>query len=650
MADKPVRVYRALFPFGGLGAGALGFCRARIDLLGTEHRFECIGGIDCDQLACQDFEYLTGAPSLHAHIGPPPCDKHGCPCGGKARMLTPALLRAFAGEEAPDIIFMSPPCKGASALLSNRRSRSERYDRMNRLALGWLEIMLTTWAKPPRLILLENVPRLPSRAPAMLADCKRLLTQAGYRIDDAHHECGELGGLAQIRRRYLLVARHEKRVPALLYQPPKRRVRGCGEVLAELPMPNDEAAGGRLHRMPRMTWRNWIRLAIIPAGGDYRDIPGVLGLEQPRREKFRRYRIERWTEPSCTVAASHGPNGAYGVGDVRVETAYDHGYRVLVWDEPSFTVHGKQHPGTGAYSVADPRIARGIALPESENRHWNKYRVTPWASPAGTVTGTDGRVGSGAPCVSDPRIADGIVCNRAPFKGAYGVLDWGGTSGAVTAESTAPNGRFSVADPRIAEGIAFDKTLFPASAYGVLDWGEPCRTVTGEARPSAGRFSAADVRVNCAPRAGTYGVLRWRAPSKTVTAAANVDNGTWAVADPRLPDAPPVPIGDLNEKPFPPPVIVSADGTWHRPFTTLECAVLQSLPWIVRGEPLKLAGSVTSARGRIGNAVPPLAAEAIAGQVLCTFAYADAGKFALGSTPVWVEPDSDWARWDGGHA
>jgi hypothetical protein len=77
-----------------------------------------------------------------------------------------------------------------------------------------------------------------------------------------------LAGLAQHRRRFLLVARLKKSVPCFIYQPPKKRVRGCGEVLGALPLPEDESAG-ELHKLPKLSWLNWVRLALIPAGGDW---------------------------------------------------------------------------------------------------------------------------------------------------------------------------------------------------------------------------------------------------------------------------------------------------------------------------------------------------------------------------------------------
>jgi hypothetical protein len=84
--------------------------------------------------------------------------------------------------------------------------------------------------------------------------------------------------------------------------------------------------------------------------------------------------------------------------------------------------------------------------------------------------------------------------------------------------------------------------------------------------------------------------------------------------------------------------IVSEDGTWHRPFTTLELAALQSL--VDPEEQLELDGLSDSAwRERIGNAVPPDAAMAIAGVMGTTLLLAWSGEtFILSSTPIWVQP------------
>ncbi len=569
-----MREYTAFFPFGGLGGGALGFALAETHLLGERARFRIVGGLDINAEACADFETLTGVPETCADVS----------------KMTPAELRRIAGATAPDVVFLSAPCKGSSKLISEEKASDPRYQAMNRLALDWIELMLATWIEPPRLVLFENVPNITTRARPMLGAVERLLRRSGYLQHDGYHECGELGGLAQRRKRWLKVARHGRRVPPLLYTPPKRRVRGCGEVLGPLPMPGDPAAGP-MHALPAISWLNWVRLALIPAGGDWRDLAGVLEDGQPRREVFRRQHVTEWTEPAVTIAGGGGPNG------------------------------------NGPCAVADPRLIPQAGNP---NMHFGKYAVRGWESPTGPVIGAT-RVGYRLRTRADPR-------GPAWFKTVLGVVPWTSPAATVTGNSRPQTGAHSVADPRVKVG--FDH------AYAVLRWNEPSATVAGKSFVGCGAYSVADPRLDealplgCKPHAGAYGVIPWHEAAKTITGSANIDNGAFAVADPRLPDAPPLMvIRDIRKPPPAVPIIIAADGTWHRPLTTLELAVLQGLPATVRGAPLKLAGSSVSRwRERIGNAVPAPAAQAIAEQMLITLLSADVGAFSLSSAGgVWVQ-------------
>ena len=128
---------------------------------------------------------------------------------------------------------------------------------------------------------------------------------------------------------------------------------------------------------------------------------------------------------------------------------------------------------------------------------------------------------------------------------------------------------------------------------------------------------------------GHYGVVPWDSHSGAVSAAARQGNGRWSVADPRI-DALPAP----DQKTV--AIIRALDGTWHRPFTTLELAALQSL--IEPEEYLLLDGMSDSVwREHIGNLVPPDAACAIAEVMGTTLLLASAGEtFVLSSTPIWV--------------
>lgn len=86
--------------------------------------------------------------------------------------------------------------------------------------------------------------------------------------------------------------------------------------------------------------------------------------------------------------------------------------------------------------------------------------------------------------------------------------------------------------------------------------------------------------------------------------------------------------------------IIALDGTWHRPFTTLELAALQSLFAPEDWAAFSLEGQSDSAwRERIGNGVPPAAAEAIAGVMGRTLLLAWTGEsFLLSADPIWVQP------------
>lgn len=555
-------------------------------------------------------------------------------------------------------------CQGYSGLMSEAKSKEDKYQALNELVLTWTRLMLEAWPNtPPKLVLIENVPRIETRGKKLLTEVKRLLRKRGYVFHASAHDCGEIGGLAQHRQRYLLVARHAPSTPALLYQPAKRRVRGCGEVLSQLPLPGTPSAGP-LHELPKISTLNWIRLALIPPGGDWRAIEGALerrrfnnvmrvirwdgpvpainggtgptsgaaAVADPRIDGHNgTYGVRAWGDPAGVVAgASRISNGTFAVADPRVAGAYHGGvYGVRAWGEPSGAVCGESSPSNGAFSVADPRLAGGT--------YKGKYEVQEWDEPSRTVIGGSS---NGSAYVADPRV-------ESAYPRTYGVLGWSQPSASITGNSGTPGGGpFSVADERITTG-GWNYT----NALHTIGWDDPARTVTGGTRVGAGAQSVCDPRLGCAPYNGAYGVVGWHGPAGTITASLQVDNGPAAVADPRVPGCPALRIAyyphDARNAPPWPLVLPTEDGTWHRPLTTLELAALQGLPTTVDGAPLTLTGtSSTEHRRRIGNAVPVPAAEAIARQMLITLANAAAGAFALSGEggDVWVRPGREALR------
>lgn len=579
--------------FCGIGGGALGFQRAQETYWGLEGHYRTLGGIDADPQACQDFTRLTGGRPAHVmdlfarddytafHGHEPPDTWHE---------VTPDDIRHAIGTP-PDIWFSSPPCKGISSLLPAAQANTPKYQALNRLTLRGIALILAAWPDHlPGLILLENVPRLASgRGAHLLAAIEHLLTQAGYVIDQTVHDLGEVGGLSQHRRRFLLVARHPAKVPTPLYRPPIRAVRPIKDVLQQLPLP-DDPQGGAMHRLPRLNWMTWVRLALIPPGGDWRDLQHI--------------------EP-----------GSFGIAAAAEQL--NHTFKVTPLDGASGTVTGAHSPSNRAVSVADSRFS---------GKHWDgHFRVVDWNRSMATVTAQAAHFGSNsAQAVADPRL------HHTPRHGVFRIARWTEPVNTIVGSATvnASNGVAAVADPRVPR-----RGSRRSGQFAVRGWTDHAMTVTGEDSVGSGAQSVADPRLTCTPRSGAYRVLDWKRPATTVTSSGDVHSqGAAAVADPRIPSA--------HQKGV--WIIEAADHTWHRPLTTLELAILQGFPaQFDDGSPLVLAGhSQAQWRERIGNAVPPPAAEAIGRAMLLALIPSRAGLFAWNvmMTSLWVRAMQRWWR------
>ncbi|WP_257827433.1 DNA cytosine methyltransferase [Burkholderia glumae] len=618
------RVYNNFSFCAGLGGGAKGFTKAMSRVGAMTASWRCIGGIDNDPAAARDFRRLVGTDCtvMDLFTREQYTAFHGAPPPAGWKEATAADVRAAAGHEHPHCVFISSPCKGASGLLSETLSRTPKYQALNELTLRCVWLMCEAWKDDPvELIVFENVPRLATRAGHLLSQIDQLFQHYGYVTADTTHDCGKIAkrGMAQSRKRYLKVARHVAKVPAFLYEPEQNRLQGVGTLLGRMPLPGDPAAGP-MHRIPSLQWKTWVRLAFVEAGSDWRSL-NKLAVENGQLRDYlivpeRRgghLGVVDWSEPAGTVAGESLPtNGSFSVADPRFTQSAKwndgHAYGVLPWDDHSGTIAGQQTPGQGYYSVADPRHA-GPA------KHNNEFRIIPWSDAAGAVTSAHGT----GRCVQDPRAASEYHAN------AYRVTPWDSHSGTVTGDFKASGGG-GVADPRPAPGPLFSK-------YAVTHFDEPAGTVIARSDSGQGAFAVADPRPGMRRERGDayltgghYGVVGWSEPSGAVSAAAGHDNGRWSVADPRLPAQ--------NEKIV--AIIRALDGTWHRPFTTLDLAVLQSL--VEPEEYLQLDGLSDQAwRERIGNAVPPDAAEAIGEVMGTTLLLAESGEtFRLSSTPIWV--------------
>ena len=271
------------------------------------------------------------------------------------------------------------------------KSKSEKYQALNRLVVRGLQLVMEAYEEDlPAVIMLENVPRITTRGKALLKQVKLLLGRHGYVFHEGYHDCGEIGGLGQRRKRYLLIARLPEKVPSFIYRPLKQQLKTIGDVIGPMPMPDDPSMGP-MHRLPRLQWKTWVRLALIPAGGDWRDL---------NRDCYANiYQVVPWDGTATTVTGSHRPNnGAISVADPRLNYSPRSGaFRIVRWDDTAPTVTGSTVPGrsNGISGVADPRIQ---CTPRS-----GTYGVMRWDEPARTVTGA-GDIHAGSTAVADPRI------------------------------------------------------------------------------------------------------------------------------------------------------------------------------------------------------------------------------------------------------
>jgi site-specific DNA-cytosine methylase len=571
----------------GLGGGAKGFNRAKPVVGNMQAEWQCVGGVDVDPAGLRDFQRLSGIPGtlMDLFTREQYTAFHGVEPPAGWREATAEDVRRAANNQDPDAVFISSPCKGASGLLSETMSLTPKYQALNELTLRCVWLMCEAWKhNPVSLIVFENVPRLATRGRHLLDQIGKLLEFYGYAVAETTHDCGVIGGLAQSRKRFLLVARHIEKVPPFLYEPEKKTLRAVGEILGRMPLAGDTEAAGPMHRVPALQWKTWVRLALVKAGKDWRSL-NELAIEDGYLRDF--------------IIVPEAYAGYLGVND---------------WGDSMGTVAGRSSPTNGAFSVADPRAREGAL-------QYQQYGVRRWDETSGAVIGVKSP-GQGTFSVADPR-------DPGIGHGKYNVAQWDGASRTVISGSTTGQGAFAVQDPRTG-GASTHKNVFR-----VVDYDQAAGTITSGHGPSSGGQSIADPRPGMAKvkgdpylTGGHYGVVPWDGQAGAVSASARQDNGRWSVADPRMPAA--------NDRLT--CVIRSLDGTWHRPFTTLELAALQSL--VDPEEQLELDGLSDQAwRERIGNAVPPSAAEAIAHVMGTTLLLAGAGEtFMLSNMPVWVRP------------
>ncbi len=425
--------------FGGAGGATIGFMNSMIEYGGKVFRLKPLCSIDFDPIACRNHDLLVGDSiavemdlfrrwqfeAWHGHEPPK-----------SWRERTPWDIWVAFKYQVPFFLFSSPPCKGLSGLLANNKAASEKYQALNHLTVSGLELSLQACLEyggsVPAVIHLENVPRITSRGKPLLQQIKKLLKRYGYVVSiRADHNLGEIGGLGQNRIRFLILARHEGQLPNFIYYPEKKPLKSIGDILSRLPAPGDIEKGGPLHRIPRLQWKSWLKLALIPAGGDWRSLnnldysklslvfdDGSQGLANDVKGhgnklisdqslsiggngKFNILRIQTLDKPATCITGASGPfQGAASIADTSIPdfeyhvqhldqlkadiqlncTPRSNSYGVQEWDLPSKTIIGSSDIHAAAVAVADPRIPddnkKGVWVIKSLDGTWHRPLTT----------------------------------------------------------------------------------------------------------------------------------------------------------------------------------------------------------------------------------------------------------------------------------
>lgn len=181
------------------------------------------------------------------------------------------LHSADIDPRSVDVVVGGPPCQGFSI---QRIGRDE--DDRNNLVLQFARIVAEI---SPKSFVMENVPGLlGKRGTQLSAEFAELLSRAGY---DVHKQILDAAsyGVPQLRRRVFFVGTRRDLGLKFAFPIPTHKedeYRSVRSAIADLPSPPDDftaAPGDPLHRRMRISQLNLQRLALIPPGGGFEDLP-----------------------------------------------------------------------------------------------------------------------------------------------------------------------------------------------------------------------------------------------------------------------------------------------------------------------------------------------------------------------------------------
>lgn len=282
--------------FAGAGGLSKGFMDAGVEI---------IVGVDNDEAALKTFEKNhNGAVALNADLSQPETfDK----------------IKEIAGNRPIDLIIGGPPCQGFS--LSGPRNFD---DKRNKLYLAVLEMVKSY---QPKAFIIENVPGMATLYNGEVKqEILKRFTAMGYNVE-AKILCAADYGVPQIRKRLIFMGiRKDLGVPHFPepYLKPENYVT-CREAISDLPS-RTESYGEEVDMYtsnPTSEYQKEMRgnnnvlynhvatkhtqmvkdtIALVPEGGNYKDLPAGWGESRKFNEAWTRY---DGNKPSRTIDTGH---------------------------------------------------------------------------------------------------------------------------------------------------------------------------------------------------------------------------------------------------------------------------------------------------------------------------------------------------------
>ena len=282
--------------FAGCGGLSKGFLDAGFDV---------IVGVDNDQAALNTFEKNhNGAVAMNADL---------------SKQETFDEIKRIAGEKEIDVIVAGPPCQGFS--LSGPRNFD---DDRNKLYLAVIEMVRQF---NPKAFIIENVPGMATLYGGQIKEeILRRFRNMGYNVE-SKILCAADFGVPQMRKRLIFMGIREDigkpDFPKETFSPETYRT--CRDAISDLPSRENELGEEiscylqepftvyqKLMRKNNTILFNHVAtkhtemvkntIALVPEGGNYKDLPPGWGESRKFNEAWTRYHGDK---PSKTIDTGH---------------------------------------------------------------------------------------------------------------------------------------------------------------------------------------------------------------------------------------------------------------------------------------------------------------------------------------------------------